>query len=71
MPRVRVQAEDFEPGRELEALTRGRLDVGGVASFIGLVRETIPVRYSSPDRTELKAEIKPEPNHLSFELKSK
>ena len=40
MPRVRVQAEDFEPGRELEALTRGRLDVGGVASFIGLVRET-------------------------------
>jgi molybdopterin synthase catalytic subunit len=36
--RVRVQAEDFDIGRELEALTRGRTDVGGVASFVGLVR---------------------------------
>jgi molybdopterin synthase catalytic subunit len=39
VPRVRVQADDFDPGRELDALTRGRLDVGGIASFIGLVRE--------------------------------
>ena len=39
MSRVRVQAEDFDVGRELDALTRGRRDVGGVASFVGLVRE--------------------------------
>ena len=39
MPRVRVQAEDFDTGRELEALTSGRSDVGAVASFVGLVRD--------------------------------
>jgi molybdopterin synthase catalytic subunit len=37
--RVRVQPEDFDVGRELEALTRGRADVGGLASFVGLVRD--------------------------------
>ena len=40
MPRVRVQAEDFDVGRELESLTNGRTDVGGLASFVGLVRAT-------------------------------
>ncbi len=39
MPIVRVQAADFDVGRELESLTRGRVDVGAVASFVGLVRE--------------------------------
>ena len=39
MPRVRVQTEDFDVGRELDALTRGRTDVGGLASFVGLVRD--------------------------------
>jgi molybdopterin synthase catalytic subunit len=39
MAQVRVQAEDFDVGRELEALTRGRNDVGGLASFVGLVRD--------------------------------
>ena len=38
MPIVRVQTGDFDAGRELEALTRGRHDVGAVASFVGLVR---------------------------------
>ena len=38
MPTVRVQQEDFDTGRELESLTRGRTDVGAVASFTGLVR---------------------------------
>ena len=38
MPTVRVQAEDFDTGRELESLTKGRTDVGAVASFVGLVR---------------------------------
>ena len=40
MPTVRVQSEDFDVGRELEALTRGRSDVGAVASFVGLVRSS-------------------------------
>ena len=39
MARVRVQTEDFDVGRELEALTQGRRDVGGLASFVGLVRD--------------------------------
>ena len=39
MPRVRVQEADFDTGRELEALTTGRADVGALASFVGLVRE--------------------------------
>jgi len=39
MPRVRVQPEDFDTGRELETLTSGRRDVGAVASFVGLVRD--------------------------------
>ena len=38
MPRVQVQPEDFEVGRELESLTHGRTDVGGLASFVGFVR---------------------------------
>ncbi len=39
MPRVRVQQEDFDTGRELDALTRDRADVGALASFVGLVRD--------------------------------
>jgi len=39
MPRVRVQPDDFDVGRELESLTRGRTVVGGLASFVGLVRD--------------------------------
>lgn len=35
----RVQREDFDVGAELSQLTAGRTDVGGVASFIGLVRD--------------------------------
>ena len=36
---IRVQREDFDIGAELEALTRGNLGIGGVASFVGLVRD--------------------------------
>lgn len=39
MARARVQHEDFDVGRELEGLTRGRGDVGALASFVGLVRD--------------------------------
>ena len=38
MARVRVQEGDFDVGAELDSLTRGRTDVGGLASFVGLVR---------------------------------
>ncbi len=36
---IRVQAELFDPAAELAGFARGRTDVGGVASFIGLVRD--------------------------------
>jgi molybdopterin synthase catalytic subunit len=36
---IRVQREDFDVGAELAALTRGKTGIGGVASFIGLVRD--------------------------------
>jgi molybdopterin synthase catalytic subunit len=36
---IKVQREDFDVGRELDALTRGNPRIGGVASFIGLVRD--------------------------------
>jgi molybdopterin synthase catalytic subunit len=36
---VRVQREDFDIGVELDALTRGATGIGGVASFVGLVRD--------------------------------
>src|SRR4029450_6422260 len=36
---IKVQREDFDVGAELAALTAGRTDVGGVTSFVGLVRD--------------------------------
>ena len=36
---IRVQAEDFDVGAELGRMTAGRTDIGGLASFVGLVRE--------------------------------
>jgi molybdopterin synthase catalytic subunit len=36
---IRVQREDFDVGAELGKMTAGRSDMGGLASFIGLVRE--------------------------------
>jgi molybdopterin synthase catalytic subunit len=36
---IKVQREDFDVGAELKALTDGRTDVGGLASFVGLVRD--------------------------------
>ena len=37
---IRVQREDFDVGAELGRLTEGRTDIGGLASFVGLVRGT-------------------------------
>ena len=39
---VRVQAEDFDVGAEIAALTGGRTDMGAVVSFTGLVRDLTP-----------------------------
>ena len=36
---IRVQTEDFDPGRELEALVAGNTKIGGIVSFVGLVRD--------------------------------
>src|SRR5271154_3018850 len=35
---IRVQREDFDIGREIESLTRGKTSIGGVVSFISTVR---------------------------------
>ena len=36
---IRVQAEDFDIGAEIAALTAGRTHIGGVVTFTGLVRD--------------------------------
>jgi molybdopterin synthase catalytic subunit len=36
---IRVQEAPFDVGAELAALTRGRTDIGALASFVGLVRD--------------------------------
>jgi molybdopterin synthase catalytic subunit len=36
---VRVQTEDFDLGAEVAAMRTGRTDIGGIASFIGTVRD--------------------------------
>src|SRR3954452_18178947 len=36
---IRVQREDFDIGAELAALTQGNRGIGGITSFVGLVRE--------------------------------
>ncbi|HJT08653.1 MAG TPA: molybdenum cofactor biosynthesis protein MoaE [Stellaceae bacterium] len=36
---IRVQREDFDVGAELDALSRGKTTIGGITSFVGLVRD--------------------------------
>jgi len=36
---IRVQREDFDVGAEIGALTEGNSSIGGVTSFVGLVRD--------------------------------
>ncbi len=38
-PTIRVQTQPFDLGVEVAALTRGRTDIGGLGSFIGIVRD--------------------------------
>ncbi len=35
---VRVQTEDFDISKEIQALTAGRTDIGAIATFTGVVR---------------------------------
>jgi molybdopterin synthase catalytic subunit len=37
---IRVQQADFDLGAEYAALTQGRTDIGGIGSFVGVVRDT-------------------------------
>ena len=39
-PTIRVQAAPFSIEAEMVALAGGRIDIGGIASFVGLVRAT-------------------------------
>jgi len=36
---ISVQAEDFDVGAEMAAMTKGRVDIGALVSFTGLVRD--------------------------------
>ncbi|MCW5751613.1 MAG: molybdenum cofactor biosynthesis protein MoaE [Alphaproteobacteria bacterium] len=36
---IRVQQDDFDPGAEIARIAAGNTRVGGVASFVGLVRD--------------------------------
>lgn len=36
---VTVQPEDFDVGAEISAMTDGKVSIGGVCSFVGLVRD--------------------------------
>ncbi len=36
---IRVQREDFDVGREIESLTRGKTTIGGIVTFVGTVRD--------------------------------
>ncbi len=40
MARVAVQTAPFDVAREITALAAGRGDIGGIGSFIGIVRDT-------------------------------
>lgn len=40
MADIRVQTQDFDIGAETARLLAGRTDIGGVASFVGVVRGT-------------------------------
>jgi molybdopterin synthase catalytic subunit len=36
---IRVQAEPFDPGQEINRFAAGRTDIGELASFTGFVRD--------------------------------
>jgi molybdopterin synthase catalytic subunit len=58
-PRVRIQQEDFDVGREIAALRAGDAAVGAVASFIGTVRDRDRDGSGSADTTRMELEHYP------------
>ena len=58
---IRVQREAFDVGREIAALTAGNARIGGVASFVGLVRDLGGLRSMTlehyPGMTERQLEL--------------
>ncbi len=44
---IRVQREDFDVGAEIGRMTEGRTEIGGLACFVGLVRD-----YAGSDRVK-------------------
>ena len=38
MPTIRVQTGSFDVGHEMADLTSGRVDIGGIGCFVGIVR---------------------------------
>ncbi|MCY3752868.1 MAG: molybdenum cofactor biosynthesis protein MoaE [Alphaproteobacteria bacterium] len=58
---IRVQREAFDVGREIAALTAGNTRIGGVASFVGLVRDLGGLRSMTlehyPGMTERQLEL--------------
>jgi molybdopterin synthase catalytic subunit len=58
---IRVQHEDFDLGSEIAALTRGNTRIGGLATFVGIVRDVPMTLEHYPGMTERKlAEIEEE-----------
>ena len=39
MPTIRIQTEDFDLGAEVNTLRSGNAKIGGIAAFVGLVRD--------------------------------
>ena len=50
LPRVRIQTEDFDVGRELASLRSADLRVGAVCSFVGTVRDTLALTGLAGDQ---------------------
>jgi molybdopterin synthase catalytic subunit len=50
---IQVQEADFDIGTELARLTEGRRDIGGLACFVGLVRDVL--RAPGRDETAITA----------------
>ena len=64
---VRVQTAAFEVGSEIEALRRGRADVGVIASFIGTVRDVNDVEGARDAVAALTLEHYPGMTELALE----
>jgi molybdopterin synthase catalytic subunit len=56
---IRVQREDFDVGAELDRLAAGNHRIGGVASFIGLVRDMSPTEAGGDQVSALTLEHYP------------